>query len=163
MGITNGDITGKRTELYSQINKRTKPYLKNKMEVKGRQKYEYKLQYLLHGRQIWKSVTRPEYMNKLTRLQTSTFFKACTWKLSSEVKNNFRNMLTSSICRAWRQTDETREHVLEERWHVSPRLGEGTVKLQAKWPRSNSTEVGETNKKFNLEWKNNQIKCLQMM
>lgn len=78
MGITNGDITGKRTELYSQINKRTKPYLKNKMEVKGRQKYEYKLQYLLHGRQIWKSVTRPEYMNKLTRLQTSTFFKACT-------------------------------------------------------------------------------------
>ena len=55
---------------------------------------------------------RPEYMNKLTRLEVSTIFKTRTRML--DVKNNFRGMYTNLTCRGCGKTDETQQHVLEK-------------------------------------------------
>ena len=51
-------------------------------------------------------------MNKLNRNDCSTIFKART--IMIEVKNNYRNMHRNNICRACKEIEETREHVLEE-------------------------------------------------
>ena len=51
-------------------------------------------------------------MNKLTRKQASTIFKARTRMVP--VKNNYRKMYHNNICRACGHEVETQQHVFEE-------------------------------------------------
>ena len=55
---------------------------------------------------------RARYMNKLTRQQASTSFKARTRMLP--VKNNYRNKYRNHTCRACGVPVETQKHVLED-------------------------------------------------
>ena len=72
-----------------------------------------KIQHLLDGKQEeWKPGKRTEYMNKLTRKQASTIFKARTRMLN--VKNNYRNNYQNTECRMCKNATETQKHIQEE-------------------------------------------------
>lgn len=60
----------------------------------------------------WEPGRRREYMNKLTRKQTSALFKARTRML--DVKNNFRGKYPDTERRMCKREIETQKHILEE-------------------------------------------------
>ncbi len=70
-----------------------------------------KSQFLLDNT-IWKAGKRPKYMNKLTRREASTIFKARTRML--DVKNNFKGKYRDRKCRKCNCDNETQEHILQE-------------------------------------------------
>jgi len=70
-----------------------------------------KTQHLLNNT-TWKPGIRPKYMNKLTRTEASTIFKARTRML--DVKNNYRGKYNDTKCRKCDAETETQEHILEE-------------------------------------------------
>ena len=70
-----------------------------------------KTQYLLNNT-TWKPGTSKTYMNKLTRMEASTIFKARTRML--DVKNNYRGKHNNVTCRKCGETTETQEHILDE-------------------------------------------------
>ena len=70
------------------------------------------MEYFLDGKQAWKVKERPSYLNKLTRNQASTIFKARTRMLM--VKCNYKNGHRDLTCRACGKNEETQTHVLEE-------------------------------------------------
>ena len=111
MNIENADMEGSKNRVKSNIGKKTKEFFKEKIEKEGNQKS--KVKYLLEGLgNQWKPGMRQKYLNKLTRRQASTIFKARTRML--DVKNNFRNKYKDTLCRQCNQHLETQEHVLEE-------------------------------------------------
>jgi hypothetical protein len=92
----------------------TKDAIIEKFEQEVRKKIasKSKLQHLTEGKKEWNVKNRPQYMNKLTRIETSTIFKARTRMLN--VKNNYRGKHTDNICRGCGKECETQKHVLEE-------------------------------------------------
>ena len=70
-----------------------------------------KIKHLLEGIGSWTPGTRPIYMSKLNRTQTSSIFKARTRMLP--VKNNYRCQYKDNICRGCKAETETQQHVLE--------------------------------------------------
>ena len=70
-----------------------------------------KTQFLLSNT-AWKPGIRPNYMNKLTRMEASAIFKARTRMI--DVKNNFRGKYNDTKCRKCDAETETQEHILEE-------------------------------------------------
>ena len=70
-----------------------------------------KTQYLLNNT-TWKPGIRKTYMNKLTRMEASTIFKARTRML--DVKNNYRGKHNNVTCRKCGEPTETQEHILGE-------------------------------------------------
>ncbi len=80
-----------------------------------------KLQHLNEGKQEWNLTKRPHYMNKLTRYEASTIFKARTRML--DVKNNFRGKYLNNKCRGCGKEDETQRHVLEECEEIRKKSG----------------------------------------
>ena len=73
---------------------------------------KFKIQHLLEGLTGWEPQKRARYMNKLTRQQASTIFKARTRMLP--VKNNYRNKYQNHTCRACGEPVETPKQVLED-------------------------------------------------
>ena len=71
-----------------------------------------KMKYYFEGKQEWKIRNRANYMNKLTRNQASTIFKARTRML--KVKANYKNGNKDINCRACGKYEETQNHILEE-------------------------------------------------
>jgi hypothetical protein len=92
----------------------TKEAIRKKFEndIEQKIKTKSKLQYLNEGKKFWNLTQRPQYMNKLTRYEASTIFKARTRML--DVKNNFRGKYNDNKCRGCGKEDETQQHVLEE-------------------------------------------------
>ena len=70
-----------------------------------------KVQHILNNK-TWKPGKRPNYMNKLTRNEVSTIFKARTRML--DIKNNFRNKYRTLKCRKCEEETETQEHIMNE-------------------------------------------------
>ena len=72
-----------------------------------------KMKYYYEGKTApWEPKKRAEYMNKLTRNQASTIFKARTRML--KVKANYKNGNTNMKCRLCEKNEETQKHALEE-------------------------------------------------
>ena len=70
------------------------------------------MNFLLDNKNIWAIGNRPQYMNRLTRNQTSIIFKARTRMLN--VKSNYKNGNDSLNCRLCGKSEETQNHILEE-------------------------------------------------
>jgi hypothetical protein len=82
----------------------------DKLKTQGESKS--KVKYLLEGRHTSMNKNKIGYMNKLTRYEASTIFKARTRML--DVKNNFRGKYQNNVCRGCGDLNETQEHILEE-------------------------------------------------
>ena len=73
---------------------------------------QIKTQYLLNNT-TWKpGRIKKIYMNKLSRMEASTIFKARTRML--DVKINYRGKYNDVICRKCGEPTETQEHILDE-------------------------------------------------
>ena len=70
------------------------------------------MQYYFEGKTEWDAGKRAQYMNKLTRNQASTIFRARTRML--KVKANFKKGHTNLECRMCGNKEETLKHILEE-------------------------------------------------
>ena len=103
-------MKGEKNPVKNRITNRVKDLFKAKIEKESNEKSE--IQHLLEGLAGWQPKKRVRYMNKLTRQQTSTFFKARTRMLP--VKNNYRNKNWNHTCRACGVPVETQKHVLED-------------------------------------------------
>ena len=108
--ITEGDIKGEKSTTKNKKTNRVKDWFKEKIEKKSNGKSE--VQHLLEGLTGWESPKRARYMNKFTRQQASTIFKARTNMLP--VKANSRNKQRIHTCRACGIPVETQKHVLED-------------------------------------------------
>ena len=108
--IDERDVKGEKTTVKNRITNRVKDWFKAKIEKESNEKS--KIQHLLEGLTGWEPQKRARYMNKLTRQQASTIFKARTRMLP--VKNNYRNKYRNHTCRACGELVETQKHVLED-------------------------------------------------
>ena len=88
------------------LNKKTKERIDSEALLKT------KLSHLLTGKLNWIPGKRPEYMNKMTRTQASTIFKARTRML--DIKQNYKNKYPNPICRMCNIEPETQTHILEK-------------------------------------------------
>ena len=71
-----------------------------------------KLKYFLEGKGFWKPEDPAAYMEKLTRKQASTIFKART--RMTKIKGNYKNEHPDLCCRACKNYPETHLHALNE-------------------------------------------------
>ena len=71
-----------------------------------------KMRYFRESKQEWKPGKRAQYMNELTRKQTSMIFKARTRML--RVKGNYKNGHSDQNCRLCGEEPETQDHILEK-------------------------------------------------
>ena len=99
------DTTDKITNTHN--NNPTQAF-RNKLLKSGETKTKTK--YLINNT-TWEPGKRKNYMNKLTRKEASTIFKARTRML--DIKENYRGKYTDNKCRACKQEPETQEHILE--------------------------------------------------
>jgi hypothetical protein len=105
-----------KKEAKKRILETTQQKFEEKMKQKGENKS--KVKFLLEGKQTNKSQKNKGYMNKLTRHEASTIFKARTRML--DVKNNFRGKHQNNVCRGCGNQNETQEHILEECNQIHP-------------------------------------------
>ena len=110
LDITQDDISGGKSKTKITIKKKIMRAFKDQITSSAQEKS--KIRHLLEGRPEWKPGTKPAYMNKLNRRETSLIFKARTRML--DIKNNFRGKYKDTKCRNCNQTTETQEHILEE-------------------------------------------------
>ena len=108
--IDERDMKGEKTTVKNRITNRVKDWFKAKIEKESNEKS--KIQHLLEGLTGWEPQKRARYMNKLTRQQASTIFKARTRMLPA--KNNYRNKHRNHTCRACGELVESQKHVLED-------------------------------------------------
>ena len=101
---------GRKNNCKKRITNRVKDWVKAKIEKESNG--ISKIQHLLEGLTGWEPPKEARYMNKLTRQQASTIFKARTRMLP--VKNNYRNKYRNHTCRACGVPVETQKHVLED-------------------------------------------------
>ena len=71
-----------------------------------------KVQFLIEGATGINREGRPTYMQKFTRYEASTIFKARTRMI--DVKNNYRGKYQDLMCRICKEENETQIHVFEE-------------------------------------------------
>ena len=108
--ITEENLFESKYSLKKLIQQKIGDYFQNELINKAQGKS--KMEYFLDGKQAWKVKERPSYLNKLTRNQASTIFKARTRML--KVKCNYKNGHRDLTCRACGKNEETQTHVLEE-------------------------------------------------
>ncbi len=70
-----------------------------------------KTKYLTENRN-WEAAKRPEYINKLNRIEASIIFKTRTRML--DIKHNYRGKYPDTTCRKCKNEEETQEHILEQ-------------------------------------------------
>ena len=71
-----------------------------------------KVKHMMENKTGWEPGKRAKYMDKLTRHQVSTIFKARARTL--EVKANYKNKYPDKACRICHQEEETQDHVLQQ-------------------------------------------------
>ena len=71
-----------------------------------------KMEHFMEGKGEWKVEETAEYMNKLTRKQASTIFRARTRMI--KVKGNYKNGYPDLKCRACKNSNETQNHAIAE-------------------------------------------------
>ena len=69
-----------------------------------------KNKHLVQGIQNWTPGQRSHYLNRMSRNECSTIFKARTRML--DVKNNFRGKYENNTCRLCGIEEETQDHIL---------------------------------------------------
>jgi hypothetical protein len=143
-GIEDNDLIGtkysaKKT-IKEKIARKTKITLENRAEEKS------KIKFLLEGlNNDWKPGRRANYLNKLSRIEASTIFKARNRML--DVKANFKNKHRDQACRKCNNALETQVHILEE--CSSIHSSESTkVKRESYFNTENIEETKETAKKI---------------
>jgi len=111
LGIEEEDFEESKNITRKNIKKKINYNFKRNTDKQGIDKH--KVQYHIVGiNRMWTPGRRPEYMNKLSRLEVSLIFKTRTRML--EVKNNYRNMYINVICRGCGKEEETQQHILQE-------------------------------------------------
>ena len=115
--ITEEDIYESTYKLKTKI--KTKMNLMFHKKLNDAAQNKLKMQYYMEGKQKWEPGKRIEYINKLTRNQASTIFKARTRML--QVKDNYRNGHTNITCRACKKENETQEHALNGCINLHPK------------------------------------------
>ena len=70
------------------------------------------MEHFMEGKGEWKVEETAEYMNKLTRKQASTIFRARTRMM--KVKGNYKNGYPDLKCRACKNSNETQNHAIAE-------------------------------------------------
>ena len=71
-----------------------------------------KVKHMMENKTGWEPGKRAKYMDKLTRNQVSTIFKARARML--EVKANYKKKYPDKACRICHQEEETQDHVLQQ-------------------------------------------------
>ena len=112
-----------------------------------------KLKFFLDGKTPWKPVTPAEYMEKLTRKQASTIFKARTRMV--KVKGNYKNGYHDLSCRACKHPCETQTHVLQECKALHPGANRPTNDLEMPLSESNMRLGTRTNDNNTLDQNEN--------
>ena len=102
MGLEEGNST------HRTIKEKVSQRFKQKIEESGNEKS--KVTFLKQHTDGWEPGKRMYYMNKLTRIETSTIFKARTRML--DIKDNFRGKYQNEQCRGCNAEKETQDHVL---------------------------------------------------
>ena len=111
MEITEEDMQKTQNTIKAITRKQMKQAFRHRIITSGQTKS--KMKYYYEGKTApWEPKKRAEYMNKLTRNQASTIFKARTRML--KVKANYKNGNTNMKCRLCEKSDETQKHALEE-------------------------------------------------
>ena len=108
--ITPSDLTGSKNQVKETVRKAVEAKFKRVAESASPGKS--KLTYFLEGKCDWQSGKRANYMNELTRKQTSLIFKARTRMI--KVKGNYKNGQNDLTCRICKNNEETQTHILEE-------------------------------------------------
>ena len=102
MGLEEG--TNTQRSIKEKVNRR----FKLKIEESGREKS--KVAFLQNHTDQWEPGKRMYYMDKMTRMETSTIFKARTRML--DIKENFRGKYQHDRCRGCNAETETQDHIL---------------------------------------------------
>ena len=95
---------------------KAKKYTKQKilegfeLRIKSESANKSKITHLLNGKYQWAAGKRSPYMEKLTRNECSTIFKARTRMI--DVKHNFRGKYENTTCRLCKTEEETQNHIL---------------------------------------------------
>ena len=71
-----------------------------------------KVKHMMENKTVWELGKRAKYIDKLTRNQVSTIFKARARLL--EVKANYKNKYPDKTCRICHQEEETQDHVVQQ-------------------------------------------------
>ena len=102
-------ITGGRETVKQKIKAKTLQYFKKKINKEDSNvEVMSKTKFLLDGIHDWTPGKRPEYMNKLNRLDVSTIFIARTRMI--DAKNNFRGKYRDLICTAVEHAKKMMKH-----------------------------------------------------
>ena len=111
MNITEEEMEKTQYEIKAITKKQMKQAFRNRIITSGQTKS--KMNYYYERRTTpWEPKKRTEYMNKLTRNQASTIFKART--RMTKVKSNYKNGNTDMKCRLCGISEETQKHAFEE-------------------------------------------------
>ena len=109
-GIKSEELVGSKYQTKSTIKRAIA--LKSKPATEQACVGKSKMTYYLEGKNGWQPGKRAQYMNELTRKQTSLIFKARTRML--KIKGNYKNGYTNLTCRLCGKEEESQPHILEE-------------------------------------------------
>ena len=109
-GLEPEELTGSRYQTKATVKRAisTKYRMKLDQSAQGKSKMEY----FMEAKNNWQPEKRAQYMNELTRKQTSLIFKARTRML--KVKSNYKNGHPNLTCKMCKTEEETQTHILEE-------------------------------------------------
>ena len=108
--IEEGELDGSKQEANEAINLAV--HWKMYQKVNAIREERSKLKIFLDGKGSWIAEQPAEYMEKLTRKQASTIFKART--RMTKVKANYKNEYPDQTCRACKRELATQQHALYE-------------------------------------------------
>ena len=103
------ELIGSKYQTKSLIKRAILKHYRVKIEQAGQGKS--KTEYFTEAKSDWQPGKRAQYMNELTRKQTSLIFKARTRML--KVKGNYKNGYTDLTCRMCKSEEESQTHILE--------------------------------------------------
>ena len=108
--IENEDLIGSKYQTKANIKRATVKTFKQTIEKSAQGKS--KMDYFLELKEDWMPGKRANYMNELTRKQTSLIFKARSRML--QIKGNYKNGYTDLKCRKCKIEVETQQHIMGE-------------------------------------------------
>jgi hypothetical protein len=109
MNVTDADLEGSKDTVKERVKEKINS--KFKEEILKATEEKSKVKFLIEGKTKWSPGERPEYMNKMTRMQTSIIFRSRTRMLKT--KDNYKGAFTEDTCRGCRKVPETQNHILE--------------------------------------------------
>ena len=125
-GITPEDLAGSKYHTKTLIKKAVMNKFKPAVELASQGKS--KMAYFLDSKTNWQSGKRAQYMNELTRKQSSLIFKARCRMI--KVKGNYKNGYPDLTCRLCGSEEESQTHILETCHMMHPDDTNKVSKLQ---------------------------------